>query len=196
LITGLLLYFLFWPTFAPLDMAGRGSSPASWRVSSKYALAFRGRHIFNPAAAGAFITGLTGLNIATWWAATPAMLWLLVPGVFIVLYRTRKLLMATTVPRGGYRHHHHGAAEPRHDVRTSTVAVLWRSVPCCFSWVSCSRSRSPCLPAAGSSWRLPPSWVLFSRFPITSVSLPTPRNWHCCWATSLPSSWASAEASS
>ncbi|MGR0159570.1 FAD-dependent oxidoreductase [Paenarthrobacter nitroguajacolicus] len=94
LITGLLLYFLFWPTFGAMDMAGVALACVLASVS-KYALAFRGRHIFNPAAAGAFITGLTGLNIATWWAATPAMLWLLVPGVLIVLYRTRKLLMGT-----------------------------------------------------------------------------------------------------
>ncbi|TVU63347.1 oxidoreductase [Paenarthrobacter nitroguajacolicus] len=93
LITGLLLYFLFWPTFGATDMAGVALACVLASVS-KYALAFRGRHIFNPAAAGAFITGLTGLNIATWWAATPAMLWLLVPGVLAVLYRTRKLLMA------------------------------------------------------------------------------------------------------
>ncbi|WP_255768257.1 ferredoxin--NADP reductase [Pseudarthrobacter sulfonivorans] len=93
LITGLLLYFLFWPSFAPLDVAG--VVLACWLASaSKYALAWRGRHIFNPAAAGAFVTGLTGLNIATWWAATPAMLWLLVPGILLVLYRTRKYLMA------------------------------------------------------------------------------------------------------
>ena len=56
-------------------------------LASKYALAWRGRHIFNPAAAGAFLAGLTGLNIATWWAATPAMLWLVLPGVLLVLYR-------------------------------------------------------------------------------------------------------------
>ncbi|GAP57798.1 oxidoreductase FAD/NAD(P)-binding [Arthrobacter sp. Hiyo1] len=36
------------------------------------------------------------MNIATWWAATPAMLWLLVPGVLLVLYRTLKVLMACT----------------------------------------------------------------------------------------------------
>ncbi|WP_431229399.1 FAD-dependent oxidoreductase [Paenarthrobacter nicotinovorans] len=94
LITALLLYFLFWPAFGLTDMAGVALACVLASVS-KYALAFRGRHIFNPAAAGAFITGLTGLNIATWWAATPAMLWLLVPGVLLVLYRTRKLLMAT-----------------------------------------------------------------------------------------------------
>ncbi|MFJ4207243.1 oxidoreductase [Paenarthrobacter sp. NPDC089675] len=93
LITGLLLYFLFWPSFAATDIAGVALACVLASVS-KYALAFRGRHIFNPAAAGAFITGLTGLNIATWWAATPAMLWLLVPGVLAVLYRTRKMLMA------------------------------------------------------------------------------------------------------
>lgn len=94
LITGLLIYFLFWPAFGVTDMVGVALACILASVS-KYALAFRGRHIFNPAAAGAFITGLTGLNIATWWAATPAMLWLLVPGVLVVLYRTRKMLMAT-----------------------------------------------------------------------------------------------------
>ncbi|ELT42739.1 ferredoxin--NADP reductase [Arthrobacter nitrophenolicus] len=94
LITGLLLYFLFWPSFQTLDVAGVALA-CVLASASKYALAWRGRHIFNPAAAGAFVTGLTGLNIATWWAATPAMLWLLVPGVLLVLYRTRKVLMAT-----------------------------------------------------------------------------------------------------
>ena len=97
LITGLLLYFLFWPSqFAAglqyLDLAGVALA-CVLASASKYALAWRGRHIFNPAAAGAFITGLTGLNIATWWAATPAMLWLVLPGALLVLYRVRKLLM-------------------------------------------------------------------------------------------------------
>lgn len=100
LITGLLLYFLFWPTeLIPsvklLDLAGVALACVLASLS-KYVLAFRGRHIFNPAAAGAFVVGLTGLNIATWWAATPAMLWLLVPGVVLVLYRTLKVLMACT----------------------------------------------------------------------------------------------------
>jgi ferredoxin-NADP reductase len=93
LITGLLLYFLFWPSFVPMDVAGVALA-CVLASASKYALAWRGRHIFNPAATGAFVTGLTGLNVATWWAATPAMLWLLVPGILLVLYRTRKFLMA------------------------------------------------------------------------------------------------------
>jgi glycine betaine catabolism B len=98
LITGLLLYFLFWPTqfsagLQLLDLAGVALA-CVLASASKYALAWRGRHIFNPAAAGAFLTGLTGLNIATWWAATPAMLLVLLPGVLLVLYRVRKMLMA------------------------------------------------------------------------------------------------------
>lgn len=104
LITGLLLYFLFWPSelFWPSQPAQglqlaeiAGVALACILASaSKYALAWRGRHIFNPAAAGAFLAGLTGLNIATWWAATPAMLWLVLPGVLLVLYRTRKFAVA------------------------------------------------------------------------------------------------------
>lgn len=93
LITGLLIYFLFWPSLEIRDMTGTALA-CVLAVSSKYALAWNGRHIFNPAALGIFIVGLTGLNIATWWAATPAMLWLLVPGVLVVLYRTRKWLLA------------------------------------------------------------------------------------------------------
>ncbi len=98
LITGLLLYFLFWPTQLTggvrlPDLAGVALA-CVLASASKYALAWRGRHIFNPAAAGAFLAGLTGLNIATWWAATPAMLWLVLPGVLLVLYRVRKLQMA------------------------------------------------------------------------------------------------------
>ncbi|HET6268814.1 MAG TPA: oxidoreductase, partial [Arthrobacter sp.] len=73
LITGLLLYFLFWPTqLSPevrlADLAGVALACVI-ASASKYVLAWRGRHIFNPAAAGAFLAGLTGLNIATWWAA-------------------------------------------------------------------------------------------------------------------------------
>ena len=98
LITGLLLYFLFWPsqlTQGPQLAELAGVALACVLASaSKYALAWRGRHIFNPAAAGAFFAALTGLNIATWWAATPAMLWLVLPGVLLVLYRTQKLAMA------------------------------------------------------------------------------------------------------
>ncbi|MFF2029578.1 ferredoxin--NADP reductase [Arthrobacter sp. NPDC058192] len=98
LITGLLLYFLFWPSQVTqgiqlAELAGVALA-CVLASASKYALAWRGRHIFNPAAAGAFLAGLTGLNIATWWAATPAMLVLVLPAALLVLYRVQKLTMA------------------------------------------------------------------------------------------------------
>ncbi len=50
LITGLLLYFLFWPRSSAMDVAGVALA-CVLASASKYALAWRGRHIFNPAAA-------------------------------------------------------------------------------------------------------------------------------------------------
>ncbi|WP_394938704.1 FAD-dependent oxidoreductase [Psychromicrobium sp. YIM B11713] len=93
LITGLLIYFLFWPTLVPSELAGIALA-AAIAGASKFLLAYRRRHIFNPAAIGAFVVYFTGLNLSTWWTATPAMLWVLVPAAFIVLYRTSKLIFA------------------------------------------------------------------------------------------------------
>ncbi|AJT41360.1 FAD-dependent oxidoreductase [Psychromicrobium lacuslunae] len=93
LISGLLIYFLFWPSLQAGELAGIALAAAT-ASASKFLLAWRGRHIFNPAAIGAFLVSLTGLNIATWWTATPAMLWLLVPAAALVLYRSSKLIFA------------------------------------------------------------------------------------------------------
>ncbi|MCZ2402428.1 oxidoreductase [Paenarthrobacter sp. Z7-10] len=93
LITGALLYFLFWPTLAAPDLAGIALA-AAVAAGSKFLLAARGRHIFNPAAIGALVAGLTGLDISTWWVAAPAMLPAVVVGVVLVLYRTSKVTFA------------------------------------------------------------------------------------------------------
>ncbi|WP_422933600.1 oxidoreductase [Sinomonas sp. P47F7] len=94
LVTGLLLYFLFWPSLAPLDLAVTALA-CVLAAASKYVLAFRARHVFNPAAFGAFAVGLTGWGAATWWAGTPAMLWAVAPGALLVLYRVQRLAMAS-----------------------------------------------------------------------------------------------------
>ena len=95
LITGLLLAFLFRPT---LDGAELGSIALAAVIASasKYLLAIRRRHIFNPAAIGAFIVSLTGLNFAVWWAGTPALLPFVIIGAFLVLYRSHRLVMGST----------------------------------------------------------------------------------------------------
>lgn len=93
LISGLLIYFLFWPSLQAGELAGIALA-AAIAAASKFLLAWKGRHLFNPAAVGAFLVSLTGLNLATWWTATPAMLWLVVPAALLVLYRSSKLIFA------------------------------------------------------------------------------------------------------
>ncbi|UWX96228.1 FAD-dependent oxidoreductase [Arthrobacter zhaoxinii] len=93
LITGLLLYFLFWPSTEGAQL-GAVALAGAVATASKYLLAFRRRHIFNPAAVGAFVVALTGLGGAVWWVATPGMLIAVLPAAVLVLYRNRLLPMA------------------------------------------------------------------------------------------------------
>lgn len=92
LITGLLLFFVMFPSD---EAAGVGGIALAGLVAaaSKYLIAFRGRHIFNPAAFGAVAVTLLGLGAAAWWAANPAMLPLVLLSTILILYRTRKLSM-------------------------------------------------------------------------------------------------------
>lgn len=102
-ITALLLFFLFVPILAVntgnliwLALA------AVFANASKYVLAWRGRHIFNPAAAGAFLV-VVGQEIvgrderinAIWQtAATERLFPFVVVGALLVLWRTRRLDVA------------------------------------------------------------------------------------------------------
>lgn len=90
LITGLLLFFLFQPTADGLQLLGVALAGVI-AAASKFVLAVRGRHVFNPAAAGALLVALSGLNFAVWWVATPYLLPVVVLGGFVLLYRTGQL---------------------------------------------------------------------------------------------------------
>lgn len=92
-ITGLLIFFLLFPSADAADL---------WRIAlagalatlSKYLIAWRGRHILNPAAAGVALIAILQLDGAVWWVATGALLPLVAIGALLVLYRTRRLPMA------------------------------------------------------------------------------------------------------
>jgi len=92
IITAGLLYFILPPTFS-LPALGGAALAGVIAVASKYLLAIRGRHVFNPAAAGAFAIGFTGLTFGAWWPGTPWMLPFVVVLAFLILFRTRRLPM-------------------------------------------------------------------------------------------------------
>lgn len=89
-ITGLLLFFVLPPGIANLWVIAAAAVVAS---ASKFVLAWRGRHIFNPVALGAFVVTAIGLTYNGWWLATPVLLPFVVVASFLVLYRTRRLTM-------------------------------------------------------------------------------------------------------
>jgi ferredoxin-NADP reductase len=91
IITGLILFFLFRPLLdGPGLLALAVASVLA--MASKYVLAIRQRHVFNPAAAGGFLAGLIfPFNAPTWWVATPWLLPLVTLAALVILYRTRHL---------------------------------------------------------------------------------------------------------
>lgn len=95
LITGYLIFFIFPPSTGLLGLLGLALA-AVFASGSKYLLAVRGRHIFNPAALGAFVLTLCGVYFSGWWIGNPVMLPFTLIAAFLILRRTRRLPMAAT----------------------------------------------------------------------------------------------------
>lgn len=92
IITGLILACLFVPPsslVAGLSLVLVGV----FASASKYLLAVRGRHIFNPAATAAVMASVIGLAGAGWWIATPALLPITLTITVLILYKTRRIQM-------------------------------------------------------------------------------------------------------
>jgi len=97
IITGLLLFFIFWPSTNATNLAWLAGA-AVLANASKYVFAWRGRHVLNPAAAGAFlvflvqdVVGRDAPIAPTWWIAAEKLLPFVAFGAFLVLWRTRRL---------------------------------------------------------------------------------------------------------
>lgn len=92
-ITALILALLFIP---PVDIAGfvKLGLVATIAMASKYVIAPRGRHMFNPAAIAIVIASISGLAYAGWWVATPAMIPLTLLIGALILRRTKKQFVA------------------------------------------------------------------------------------------------------
>lgn len=96
-ITALLLFMLFWPTTVAADLAWLAAA-AALANASKYVIAWRGRHVLNPTAAGVFlvvvvqeVAGREAPINATWWIASEQLLPFVAVGAVLVLWRTRRL---------------------------------------------------------------------------------------------------------
>ncbi|MFJ6653015.1 FAD-dependent oxidoreductase [Microbacterium sp. NPDC091313] len=96
-ITAAILLFVLFPTTDPLLLAGIALAGAA-ASASKYLLAWRGRHIFNPAATGAAVLTLVSLALpalgaSAWWVGSPVLaVPVLVFGLAVAI-RTEKLRM-------------------------------------------------------------------------------------------------------
>lgn len=92
LISAAILFFLFSPPSSPSGYIIL-LFVAAIAAASKYLLAWRGRHLFNPAAAAAAISGLIGLSAASWWVGTSPMMPVVLIAGTLILYKTRRLQM-------------------------------------------------------------------------------------------------------
>lgn len=95
-ITGLLLWFILLPTSDPgllLQVALAGVIASG----SKYVLAFRGRHLVNPAAIGALWLALFRFDVlGLWWVGTKYLVIVAAVLGFLIVRRTRRVSLAVT----------------------------------------------------------------------------------------------------
>ena len=93
LITGIILALIITPT---LEIGGLIVLAFAGFIAgvSKFVLVIRGRHVFNPAALGAFIIGVAGLGGASWWVATPVLTPVVLLVILISLYKGHRFSVA------------------------------------------------------------------------------------------------------
>lgn len=95
IISGLILALIFGPqsiaTAWPFLLFAAGLA-----MASKYLLAIGHRHIFNPAAVGAILTGLILHNGASWWVGVPALLPVVIVGGYLMVKRVHRQVMVVT----------------------------------------------------------------------------------------------------
>ncbi|WP_227468390.1 FAD-dependent oxidoreductase [Microbacterium sp. YJN-G] len=91
LVTALILLFVLQPSLTVAGLAGNALAGAVASLS-KYLIAWRGRHILNPAAFGAAVVTIFGLgSFSSWWVGTPVLSVAVAVLGLAVLWRTEKV---------------------------------------------------------------------------------------------------------
>jgi len=93
-ITALILALILTPAQAP-NTAIFLAAAAGLAIASKYMLAIRGRHIFNPVAIAVVLTSFGAGDSASWWVGTAPMLPFVLAGGILVVRRIRRVAMTS-----------------------------------------------------------------------------------------------------
>lgn len=93
LITGQILTFVLWPG-SDLESLLAAAIAGAAAGASKYLIAWRGRHLVNPAVVGLLVVTWTDTGIAGWWVGSRELAPAVVILGLVVLWRTRRLIFA------------------------------------------------------------------------------------------------------
>lgn len=98
-ITTMILFFVLGSPTQSYEWFGIGLA-AAIAIASKYAITWRGAHIFNPAAFGVLAVSILGLGSGAWWIANEAMFFpmLLVASIVLMKLRRFEMFFAFLVP--------------------------------------------------------------------------------------------------
>lgn len=98
-VTGLILGLLVLPGTDSATLLTAGVAGLAAGVS-KYVIAWRGRHVLNPAAAGLIVVTLTGIGAGGWWVGSAVLLPVVLLAGAVVVWRTSRALdvLAYAVP--------------------------------------------------------------------------------------------------
>jgi ferredoxin-NADP reductase len=92
LISGLILTLILTPSHKPADLAILAVAAAAAMIS-KYILIINKWHIFNPAALGAFISGIAFHHYASWWVGTSFITPVVFIGGMLILRKMKRFTM-------------------------------------------------------------------------------------------------------
>lgn len=92
LITGLILTLIMSPLSANVDYIAL-AAVAALAMATKYLLTWKGRHMLNPAAAGAFAAGLFFHTYASWWIGNKYMFPLVAIGGLLIVKKMKRVQM-------------------------------------------------------------------------------------------------------
>ncbi len=94
-ITALILALIAGPASLMAESARFGAIAMSgvFAIASKYLLAFKRQHLFNPAAAGIFLSSIAFKEFASWWVGQPILLPAVLLGGAVLVWKVRRFKM-------------------------------------------------------------------------------------------------------